>query len=54
VFSRELDPRATARFVLAAFEGGILLAKVTRDADALRACATMVGRTLDGFREPTR
>ncbi len=54
MFSRELDPRATARFVLATLEGGILLAKVTRDVGALRACATMVARVLDGYRETGR
>jgi TetR/AcrR family transcriptional repressor of nem operon len=54
VFTRDLDPRATARFVVATLEGGILLAKVTRDVDALRACASMVARVLAGFREPTR
>ncbi|MFZ5862240.1 MAG: TetR/AcrR family transcriptional regulator [Nitrospirota bacterium] len=54
VFSRELEPRAAARFVVATLEGGILLAKVTREVDALRACAAMVARVLDGFRETSR
>jgi TetR/AcrR family transcriptional repressor of nem operon len=54
VFSQELDPRATARFVVATLEGGILLAKVTRDVSALTACATMVRRVLDGYRETGR
>jgi TetR/AcrR family transcriptional repressor of nem operon len=54
LFSRELDPRATARFVVATLEGGILLAKVTRDVGALTACATMVARVLDGYRETSR
>jgi TetR/AcrR family transcriptional repressor of nem operon len=54
VFSPELDSRATARFVVATLEGGILLAKVTRDVAALSACASMVARVLEGFREPAR
>ncbi|MFZ5877453.1 MAG: TetR/AcrR family transcriptional regulator [Nitrospirota bacterium] len=54
VFSPELDPRATGRFVVATLEGGILLAKVTRDVSALRACGAMVARVLGGFREGAR
>ncbi len=53
-FSRELDPRAMARFVVATLEGGILLAKVTRDVGALTSCAAMVARVLDGYRETSR
>jgi TetR/AcrR family transcriptional repressor of nem operon len=54
VFSRDLDSRATARFVVATLEGGILLAKVTRNVDAIKSCAAMVARVLDGFRAPRR
>lgn len=49
VFSRELDPNAMAHFVVATLEGGILLAKVTRDVAALAACSEMVARVLEGF-----
>ena len=52
--SHDLDPHVTARFVVATLEGGIMLAKVRRDVDALRACAAMVARVLDGFRETSR
>lgn len=54
VLSRDLDPKATARFVVATLEGGILLAKVTRDVGALKACTAMVQRVLEGFQETSR
>lgn len=50
VFTADLDPKATARFVVATLEGGILLAKVKRNVAALKACTAMVERLLERAR----
>lgn len=50
VFSADLDPKPTARFLVATLEGGILLAKVKRNVAALRACTGMVERLLESAR----
>ncbi len=50
VLSPDLDPKATARFLVATLEGGILLAKVKRNVAALKACTATVERLLEGAR----
>jgi TetR/AcrR family transcriptional repressor of nem operon len=50
VLTPDLDPKATARFLVATLEGGILLSKVTRNVEALRACTTTVERLLESLR----
>jgi TetR/AcrR family transcriptional repressor of nem operon len=50
VLVADLDPRATARFLVATLEGGILLAKVKRNVAALKACTTTVERLLESLR----
>lgn len=50
VFTADLDPKATARFLVATLEGGILLAKVKRNVGALKACTEMVERLLERSR----
>lgn len=50
VLTGDLDPKATARFVVATLEGGILLSKVTRNVAALKACTATVERLLEGLR----
>lgn len=50
VLTADLDPKATARFLVATLEGGILLAKVKRNVAALRACTAMVERLLESLR----
>lgn len=50
VLVADLDPKATARFLVASLEGGIMLAKVQRDVGALKACTTMVERLLESLR----
>jgi TetR/AcrR family transcriptional repressor of nem operon len=50
VFTADLDPKSTARFLVATLEGGILLAKVKRNVAALKACTGMVERLLERSR----
>lgn len=50
VLTPDLDPKATARFLVATLEGGILLAKVKRNVAALKACTATVERLMEGLR----
>jgi len=46
----DLDAKAAAQFIIAVFEGGILLAKVKKDVQVFRDCTGMVKGFLDGLR----
>jgi TetR/AcrR family transcriptional repressor of nem operon len=50
VLTPGLDPRATARFLVATLEGGILLAKVKRNVAPLKACTATVEHLMEGLR----
>jgi TetR/AcrR family transcriptional repressor of nem operon len=54
VLTADLDPKATARFLVATLEGGILLAKVKRDVAALKACTATVESLLESLRASQR
>jgi|SRR5579863_145257 len=47
---RSLNPASAAHFIIAAFEGGILLSKVKRDVRAFSDCTEMVSEFLGRFR----
>ncbi len=50
VLKPTLDPKAVASFVIATFEGGILLSKVKKDVGAFKKCSAMIKDFLEGFR----
>lgn len=50
----ECDPASLARFLVAALEGAILLAKVTRDITVMEQCARELRAHLDLYASPPR
>ncbi len=50
VLKPSLDPKMVACFVIATFEGGILLSKVKKDVGAFKSCRVMIKDFLEGFR----
>jgi TetR/AcrR family transcriptional repressor of nem operon len=50
VLKPTLDPKTAASFVIATFEGGILLSKVKKDVGAFKRCRIMIKDFLEGFR----
>ncbi|MCI0528920.1 MAG: TetR/AcrR family transcriptional regulator, partial [Nitrospira sp.] len=50
VLKPTLDPKMAACFVIATFEGGILLSKVKKDVGAFKSCCVMIKHFLEGFR----
>ncbi len=49
-FKSTLDPKAVTSFIIATFEGGILLSKVKKDVGAFRNCAAMMKDFLEDLR----
>jgi len=50
IFKPTLDSKTMASFIIATFEGGILLSKVKKDAGAFRRCSVMIKDFLEGLR----
>ena len=50
VLKSTVHPRIAASFIIATFEGGILLSKVKKDVQDFRSCSTMIREFLEGFR----
>jgi TetR/AcrR family transcriptional repressor of nem operon len=50
VLKPTLDPKAVADFIIATFEGGILLSKVKKDVGAFKKCSVMIRDFLEGLR----
>ncbi len=50
ILKKDLHSGSTAHFIIAAFEGGILLTKVKKDVSIFRHCTSMMREVLDGLR----